>query len=49
MLAKVFKKYESYISSETLMVKGSVSESPLSGAMVHDIDEDKFEVKAVRV
>jgi isoleucyl-tRNA synthetase len=48
-LAKVFKKYESYISSETLMVKGSVSESPLTGAMVHDIDEDKFEVKAVRV
>jgi isoleucyl-tRNA synthetase len=43
-LAKVFDKYQSYISSETLMVKGTVSDSKLPGAMVHDIDEAPFEV-----
>lgn len=47
-LAKVFLKYQDYISSETLMVKGTVAGSPVNGIM-HDIDEDKFEVKAVRV
>ena len=49
MLAKVFLKYQSYIASETLMVKGSVSTSRLEGSMVHDIDDEIFEVKAVRV
>lgn len=48
-LAKVFQKYQSYISSETLMIKGSVSASSISGAMVHEIDEETFEVKAVKV
>lgn len=48
MLAKVFQKYQSYISSETLMVKASVSATSVSGAMVHEIDEDKFEVKAIK-
>ncbi len=48
-LGKVFEKYKDYISSETLMVKGTVSSTSLPGAVVHDIDEDKFEVKAVRV
>lgn len=46
-LAKVFQKYQSYIASETLMVKGSVSATPVNG-MVHDIDEENFEVKATR-
>lgn len=46
-LAKVFQKYQSYIASETLMVKGSVSPTPVNG-MVHDIDEENFEVKATR-
>jgi isoleucyl-tRNA synthetase len=49
MLAKVFLKYQSYIASETLMVKGAVSTSRLEGSMVHDIDDEIFEVKAVRV
>jgi hypothetical protein len=48
MLAKVFQKYQSYISSETLMVKGNISLTAIVGAMSHDIDEDKFEVKAVK-
>jgi len=48
MLANVFKKYQEYIASETLMVKGSVSETSLKGAMVHDIDEVTFEIKAVK-
>ncbi len=48
-LAKVFQKYQSYIASETLMSKGSVSATSLPGAMVHEIDDDKFEVKALRI
>lgn len=48
-LAKVFQKYQSYISSETLMVKGSISEVKVSGAMVHDIDESPFEVLAKKI
>jgi isoleucyl-tRNA synthetase len=48
MLAKVSQKYQPYISSETLMVKGNVSLTAIVGAMSHDIDEDKFEVKAVK-
>lgn len=47
-LAKVFQKYQSYIASETLMTKGSVSASPVNG-VIHDIDEEKFEVKASRI
>jgi isoleucyl-tRNA synthetase len=46
-LAKVFQKYQSYIASETLMVKGTVSPSPVHG-MIHDIDEDNFEVNATK-
>ena len=48
MLANVFKKYQDYIASETLMTKGSVSDSSLAGAIMHEIDEVKFEVKAVK-
>jgi isoleucyl-tRNA synthetase len=48
-LARIFKKHQDYIGSETLMVKGSVSESSLSGAMSHDIDEDKFDIVLKRV
>ena len=48
-LAKVFQKFQSYISSETLMVKGTVSENKVSGAMVHDIDESPFEVLAKKI
>ena len=49
MLARIFQKYQNYIGSETLMVKGNVSLAPINGALIHDIDEDKFEVKAVKV
>jgi isoleucyl-tRNA synthetase len=45
-LAKVFNKYQNYICSETLMIKGTVSESKLSGAMIHDIDDAPFEIVA---
>ena len=48
-LAKVFQKYQSYISSETLMMKGSISTESLTGAMIHDIDEEKIEIKATRI
>ncbi len=45
-LAKVFEKYKSYISSETLMVNGNISSSKLLGAMSHEIDEASFDVLA---
>jgi isoleucyl-tRNA synthetase len=45
-LAKVFEKYQSYISSETLMVRGNISSSKLPGAMSHEIDEASFDVLA---
>ena len=48
-LSKVFEKYQSYISSETLMVKGTVATSAPAGAVEHEINDDKFSVKAVRV
>jgi isoleucyl-tRNA synthetase len=48
-LAKVFDKYQGYISSETLMVKGTISETKLSGAVIHDIDEAPFEIVAQKV
>lgn len=47
-LAKVFEKYQSYISSETLMLKGVVSKDKLPGALVHDIDELPFELVVKR-
>lgn len=48
-LARIFEKYQAYISAETLMTKGSVSATALAGAISHDIDEDKFEILAKRV
>jgi isoleucyl-tRNA synthetase len=48
-LSKVFQKFQSYISNETLMVKGTVSDVPLSGAVLHDIDDIKFEIIAYRI
>ncbi len=48
-LARIFQKYQGYISSETLMAKGSVSPSALSGAMAHDIDEEAFAVLAKKI
>jgi isoleucyl-tRNA synthetase len=45
-LAKIFDKYQSYISSETLMVKGSLSSSKITGAMTHEIDDASFDVLA---
>lgn len=47
--ARIFKKHQSYIASETLMTKGSVSDSALAGAMTHEIDEEKFEVLVKKV
>lgn len=41
-LARIFEKYKSYISSETLMVKGEVSNGPLVNPMEHEIDEETF-------
>jgi isoleucyl-tRNA synthetase len=48
-LSKVFVKYQDYISSETLMVKGTVSDKKIPGAVSHDIDEALFEVLATKV
>jgi isoleucyl-tRNA synthetase len=48
-LVKVFQKYQSYISSETLMMKGSASPSSISEAMVHEIDEERIEILAKRI
>lgn len=48
-LAKVFEKFQSYISSETLMTKGTVSLTKVAGALAHDIDEAPFEVLAKKV
>ena len=48
-LAKVFEKYQNYISSETLMVKGTVSEAKLANAVAHEIDESHFEIVAKKV
>ncbi len=48
-MVRVFKKHQDYISSETLMVKGTVSDSVLEGAAVHEIDEQRFEIKAARI
>lgn len=48
-LAKVFNKYQSYISSETLMVKGSISDAKLANAVAHEIDEGHFEIVAKKV
>jgi isoleucyl-tRNA synthetase len=43
-LSRVFDKFQSYISAETLMEKGSVSKIRLDGAIKHEIDESIFEV-----
>ena len=43
-LAKVFEKFQSYISTETLMVKGNISPTTIPGSVLHDIDENKFEM-----
>jgi isoleucyl-tRNA synthetase len=48
-LANVFQKYQSYISSETLMVKATLSSSKLSGSIDHEIDQGPFEVLAKKV
>jgi isoleucyl-tRNA synthetase len=48
-LAKVFQKYQSYISSETLMVKGTLSDVKLASALSHEIDEGFFEILIKKV
>lgn len=48
-LSNVFKKYQNYISSETLMMNGSISDSKLPNAMVFEIDDAEFEVLAKKI
>ena len=48
-LSKVFEKFQSYISSETLMVKGTVSDRAIPGSTEHEIDDDKFEVMMKKI
>jgi isoleucyl-tRNA synthetase len=43
-LCNVFEKFKSYISSETLMIKGDISSSPLSGAIEYDVEEEKISI-----
>ncbi len=47
-LERIFKKYQGYISAETLTVKASFSETPIAGAVAHEIDDEKFELRAQR-
>jgi isoleucyl-tRNA synthetase len=48
-LVRVFNKFQNYISSETLMIKASISETKLSGSIVHEIDEETFEIQAKKI
>lgn len=48
-LCRVFEKYLSYISGETLTVKGHVLKTSLPGAITHDIDELKLEIAIKKV
>lgn len=48
-LIKVFHKFQSYIATETLMIKVDISPSKIPGAMAHDIDEVPFEVLAKKI
>jgi isoleucyl-tRNA synthetase len=47
-LAKVFQKYQHYISSETLMMKGTISAISIPEAIIHEIDEERIEILAKR-
>ncbi|HXH29807.1 MAG TPA: isoleucine--tRNA ligase [Bacteriovoracaceae bacterium] len=48
-LARIFKKFQGYVSAETLMVKGTLVDEPVSGASAHEIDEQKFEITAQKI
>jgi len=48
-LARIFQKHMSYISSETLMSSGSVAQVALTNPMVHEIDEERFEIIVKKV
>lgn len=48
-LAKIFKKYEGYISAETLMVKGTVSDIEIPGSILYDIDDVPFRINAQKI
>lgn len=48
-LANVFQKFNSYISSETLMVKSHISDKKLENAIAHDIDDNPFEILIKKV
>jgi isoleucyl-tRNA synthetase len=48
-LCKVFEKFQSYIASETLMVKGEISKTPLDGAIEYEIEESKISILAKKV
>ena len=48
-LVRIFQMHQEYIASETLIALASVSESPIAGAMVHEIDEEKFEILIKKV
>lgn len=48
-LARIFNKYQSYISSETLMMKGTVSNGPLVNPLEHEIDEETFTLSLRKV
>lgn len=48
-LARIFLKFENYISQETLMMKGSISDKKIINAVEHEIDESSFDVLAKKV
>jgi len=47
-LERIYKKFETYIASETLVTKTSFSTSEINGSMLHEIDEEKFSLKATK-
>jgi isoleucyl-tRNA synthetase len=47
-LQRIFERFQGYIASETLIEKSGFSKSSLSGSVKHEIDDEVFEVKAIK-
>ena len=47
-LERIFKKFENYIASETLVTSASFSKTEVAGSMLHEIDEERVSIKATK-
>ena len=47
-LQRIFEHYQGYITSETLIERSGFSKSSLPGSVKHEIDDEVFEVKAIK-